>query len=59
MIQLPDEIIRKIMMYCHPVLDKRMQYQIIHYNFKTSKLKKRYCNFCYKVHRFPRHFLCY
>ena len=58
---LPREIILKIIMYSHPILNKRIQSQIKNRYLKNSKLKfkKRYCDFCSRYHTFPIHFCCY
>lgn len=56
---LPREIISKIIMYSHPVLNKRIQSQIKNRHLKKSKFKKRYCDFCSRYHTFPVHFCCF
>lgn len=59
MIILPDEIIRKILLYAHPVLNKNIQYDIINYVFiRKIHRRMRNCGFCNRKHRYPRHFRC-
>ena len=56
---IPVEIVSKILMYCHPVLNKRIQNDIINFAFvKYRNINNRFCNICIRYHRFPFHFRC-
>ena len=56
---IPIEIVSKIYMYAHPILNKYIQRSIINYNFvyKTNK-NTIYCYKCSRNHRYPKHFSC-
>lgn len=51
---IPMEIVSKIMMFSHPVMNENLKQQIK--NFRFNKIS--FCNDCCKKHRFPRHFRC-
>ena len=59
---LPEEIILKIIMYAHPILDPRIQKDILgHFFYKNrSNNNRKYVNClkCNRFHRRPRHFYC-
>ena len=59
---LPEEIILKIIMYSHPILDRNIQNDILEYNFyyNNRQIKRKYINClkCNRFHRRPRHFYC-
>lgn len=57
--RLPIELVRKIYLYSHPVLNKNIQKSIINHKFLfKSRKKERICYECNRIHRLPRHFRC-
>lgn len=57
--KLPIEIISKIQLYSHPILNKNLQTQIHDYIFYKNNSKIKFCNKCLKNHRYPKHFKCF
>ena len=56
---LPIEIISKIQLYSHPILNRNIQKSIINYRFMSKNNKKvKICYECSRIHKLPRHFRC-
>ena len=59
---VPEEIILKIIMYAHPILNKNIQNDILEYTFCKNRFcnKRKYINClkCNRFHRRPMHFYC-
>jgi len=51
---LPLELRMKILMYGHPILDKKIQQQIFNYKFRKLHIRNEFCRFCNKYHKIPR-----
>lgn len=57
---IPIEIVNKILLYSHNILDRKVQNDIINYSFEKKIKSKniKYCSICLKYHRIPKHFRC-
>ena len=52
---LPLELRLKIQMYSHPILDKKIQQQIMNYKFRRIYVRNEFCRFCERYHKIPRY----